>query len=92
MSKLVVAALRSGRDVEFILSHHEDRGQALETWKEEGLDVLYATTIQIPVSLGDTAAAVLRALASTPQGIEAIDHLLGGAVEVYQKIQEGGSS
>lgn len=92
MSKLIVAAYRSGRgQMGFVLSPHQEKQKALDVWREDGLEVITVEEVSLSRGAGDTLSSLLRTMAETPDGAETLSSLLEGAVAVFMQWKSGRS-
>lgn len=89
MHLLIAGSVRvSDGNIEYVVSEHETKEEAKEAWKEDGFKVLKVAEVKMHVMGGSVPGAVIRALAGTPDGAEALSRLLKAAVENLKPEEE----
>ena len=88
MKSLFIGVFRSSKGgIEFDVSHFSEKHQALAGWEESGFEILDVIEVELRVDTGYTAPAVVRALASTPDGADILATMLR-AVADHQRSWE----
>jgi hypothetical protein len=63
-------------DIQFAVSDWKQKHQAIAGWKQSGFDVIDIIDVELSVGAGHSPQAIIRALASTPDGAETLSSML----------------
>lgn len=76
--------------VQFAVSDRLEKHHAVADWERSGFDVIDIIDVEVSDAGGDSPSAVIRALASTPDGAETLSTLLQAVADSqrpWEKVQ-----